>query len=298
LNATKSTVTVQTKTIPDTIGIVGIGASAGGLEALELFLSNTPADTGLAWIIVQHLDPTQKAMLPELLQRATRIPVQEARQDLRISGNQVYVIAPNTELRVHNGVLKLSKPAEPRGQRLPVNILFQSLAEALADRATGVVLSGMGSDGALGVQAIKAAGGLTAAQQPDSAQFSSMPQAAITAGYVDIVAPPADLPARILAVLVQLPKPTTAAPQPEPSGDDSPHQTTTSALQQIISRLPLLIRTPQQPVSIFHSPPCSNSILMKFRPCVKKPAPQKKSYNRAMKNCSLPMKNCNRLTKS
>lgn len=230
MNLTKNTTTVPIKTIPDTIGIVGIGASAGGLEALEQFLSNTPANTGLAWIIVQHLDPTQKAMLPELLQRTTSMPVQEARQDLRISGDQVYVIAPNTELRVHNGVLKLSKPAEPRGQRLPVNILFQSLAEALADSAIGVVLSGMGSDGTLGAQAIKAAGGLTAAQQPDSAQFSSMPQATITAGYADIIAPPADLPARILAVLVQLPK-------PEPSGDDNPSQVTTSALQQIISRL-------------------------------------------------------------
>ncbi|MGP9801270.1 chemotaxis protein CheB [Rheinheimera sp. NSM] len=220
--------------------IVGIGASAGGLQPLEQFLSHTPVDTGLAWIIVQHLDPTQKAMLAELLQRATAMKVQQATQGMQVNANQIYVIPPNTELRVHNGALKLTKPTEARGLRLPVNILFQSLADTLAENAIGVILSGMGNDGTLGSQAIKAAGGLVAVQQPGSAQFDSMPQGAIAGGGVDIIAEAAELPARILSAMAQMPFNTVqplaaqmaaqienAAQQPAPD----------SALQQIITRL-------------------------------------------------------------
>ncbi|SEA23821.1 chemotaxis protein CheB [Alkalimonas amylolytica] len=210
--------------------MVGLGASAGGLDALAQFLSNTPSDSGLAWIIVQHLDPTKKAMLPELLQRATEMPVQQATDGMAVCANQVYVIPPNTEMRVHQGLLKLAKPAEPRGMRLPVNILFQSLAEDLGESAIGVILSGMGQDGTLGMQAIKAAGGLTAVQQPASAQFSSMPASAIASDCVDLVAKPAELPARLLSVLAQLPELSPFAQQPEPL-------TTGSALQQIITQL-------------------------------------------------------------
>ncbi|WP_420851386.1 chemotaxis protein CheB [Rheinheimera hassiensis] len=112
--------------VPKTI--VGIGASAGGLQALEQFLSHTPTDSGLAWIVVQHLDPTQKAMLAELLQRSTSMKVQQAAQGMPLRADQVYVIPPNTELRVHNGVMNLTTPQQARGLRLPVNILFQSLA--------------------------------------------------------------------------------------------------------------------------------------------------------------------------
>ncbi|HEY0925013.1 chemotaxis protein CheB [Rheinheimera pacifica] len=217
-------------TTPKTI--VGIGASAGGLQALEQFLSHTPTDTGLAWIIVQHLDPTQKAMLAELLQRATSMKVQQVIQGMPISANQVYVIPPNTELRLHNGALNLVKPKEPRGRRLPVNILFQSLADNLGTAAVGVILSGMGSDGTLGAQAIKTAGGLIAVQQPDSAQFNSMPQSAIASGCADIIAKAADLPAKILATVAHKPPvPMQLATEPaklEPAD---------SALQQIITRL-------------------------------------------------------------
>lgn len=169
--------------------IVGIGASAGGLEALNLFLAQTPADTGLAWIVVQHLDPTKKALLPELLQRVTSMPVQQVSQDMRIEANHLYVIPPGTELTVKNGVLHLAKPAAPRGQRLPIDILFSSLASALGDKAITVTLSGMGSDGTLGTQAIKAVGGLSLVQEPTSAQFDSMPNSVIKAGCADIIAP-------------------------------------------------------------------------------------------------------------
>ncbi|MCC5826539.1 chemotaxis protein CheB [Alkalimonas sp.] len=222
--------------------IVGLGASAGGLDALNQFLSHTPSDSGLAWIIVQHLDPTQKAMLPELLQRVTTMKVQEAKEGMAIAANQVYVIPPNAELSVQDGVLKLNKPTEPRGMRLPVNILFQSLAGALGDTAIGVILSGMGSDGTLGAQAIKAAGGLTAVQQPASAQFNSMPESAIAAGCVDIIARAAELPERILAVLSQIPSKS----QPESTATMTVSQTwqpelqnsaSASVLQHIITQL-------------------------------------------------------------
>ncbi len=188
--------------------IVGIGASAGGLEPLEQFLANVPAASGLGYIVVQHLDPTHKAMLAEILQRATAMPVREVTSSMAIASDTVYVIPPNTELTVMSGVLHLVEPAEPRGMRLPIDVLFCSLAREQGDRAIGVVLSGMGSDGTLGLQAIKSQGGLTVAQEPQTAQFDSMPRSAIAAGAVDVTGPAADLPRRILLV-------TTAQ---EPSG--------------------------------------------------------------------------------
>lgn len=183
------------------VRIVGIGASAGGLEALVQFFENVPLDSGFAYIVVQHLNPTQKALLVELLQRVTTMPVQQAQDGMRVAPNLVYVIPPNTELSVSDGVLNLEVPTEPRGMRLPVNVLFSSLARDQRERAVAVVLSGMGSDGTLGLQAIKALGGLSVVQRPESAQFDSMPSSAIAAGCADIVAEPAELPGRILATI-------------------------------------------------------------------------------------------------
>ena len=180
--------------------IVGLGASAGGLEALEQFLAHVPLASGLAYVVVQHLDPTQKAMLTELLQRATAMPVHEARASMRVEPGMVYVIPPNTELTVVGGRLHLAEPAQPRGLRLPIDKLFCSLARDQGERAIGVVLSGMGADGTLGLQAIKRQGGLTLAQEPVSAQFDSMPKSAIAVGACDIVAPAAELPQRIMLV--------------------------------------------------------------------------------------------------
>lgn len=141
------------------VRVVGLGASAGGLGPLEQFLSKVPAASGLAYLVVQHMDPTHKTLLGELLQRATSIPVHEAVDAQRIEPNSVYVIAPDTELTVLGGALHLAKPVEPRGQRLPIDVLFCSLARELGERAIGVVLSGMGSDGTQGLQAIKTQGG-------------------------------------------------------------------------------------------------------------------------------------------
>ena len=135
--------------------IVGVGASAGGLEPLEQFISGVPTASGLAYVVVQHMDPTHKALLGELLQRVTAMPVHEVRDAQRIEPDVVYVIPPNTELTVVEGMLHLASPSQLHGRRLPIDVLFSSLARELGDRAIGVVLSGMGSDGTLGLQAIQ-----------------------------------------------------------------------------------------------------------------------------------------------
>lgn len=182
------------------VRIVAIGASAGGLHALEEFFSHVPVPSGLAYVVVQHLDPTHKALLPELLQRATLMPARQATESMRVEPDTVYVIPPNTELTVSDGLLHLAAPRKPRGMRLPIDVLFCSLAKDQATQAIGVILSGMGTDGTLGLQTIKTQGGLTLAQDPSSAQFDSMPKNAIAAEAVDIVAPAAELPERILRV--------------------------------------------------------------------------------------------------
>lgn len=197
--------------------IVGLGASAGGLEPLSQFLARVPLRSGLAYIVVQHLDPTHKAMLTELLQRSTSMPVREVTASMRIEPDAVYVIPPNAELTVKDGVLRLAEPTEPRGLRHPIDVLFCSLAGDQGSLAIGVVLSGMGSDGTIGLQAIKTQGGLTLAQEPHSAQFDSMPNSAIEAGAADIVGLASELPERILLVTGAQP----GAPTPA-EGDADP----------------------------------------------------------------------------
>lgn len=186
------------------------------------------AQSGLAYVVVQHLDPTQKTLLVELLQRVTSMPVREARQGMQVEADSVYVIPPGTELRVAEGRLHLTTPDEPRGMRLPINILFSSLASVQGERAIAVLLSGMGSDGTPGLQAIKAVGGLTLAQDPDTAQFDAMPRSAIDAGCVDIVAAPDDLPGRLMGCVNEEPGRADDAPPAEPA---------TAPMQQIVSLL-------------------------------------------------------------
>lgn len=162
------------------------------------------------------MDPSHKALLGELLQRGTAMPVHEVKDAQRIEPDVVYVIPPNAELTVRAGSLHLAEPSQPRGQRLPIDVLLSSLARELGDKAIGVVLSGMGADGTLGLQAIKSQGGLTLAQQPESAQFDSMPRNAIVAGCVDIIAVPAEMPGRILNIAGQ--QVTDAVPPPHGTG--------------------------------------------------------------------------------
>ena len=187
--------------------IVAIGASAGGLEALELFLGKVPAGCGMAFVIIQHLDPTQKGMLPELLQRATTMPVTQAKTRMRVQPDCVYVIPPNRDLSILHDTLFLLDPIAPRGLRLPIDFFFRSLAVDRREQAIAVVLSGMGSDGTLGLRAVKEHGGLVLAQDPESAKYDSMPLSAIGAGLVDIVAKAEELPQRILDTLQHAPRP-------------------------------------------------------------------------------------------
>jgi len=185
--------------------IVGIGASAGGLEALELFLQNVPADSGLAFVIVQHLDPTHKGLLPELLQRSTTMKVMQVRDGTGVQPDCVYVIPPNSDMSILHGVLHLLDPAAPRGLRLPVDFFFRSLADDADERSIGVVLSGMGTDGTLGLKAIKGKAGVVFVQDPSSAKFDGMPRSAIEAGLADAIAPAEALPGKILAYLQHVP---------------------------------------------------------------------------------------------
>lgn len=200
----------------DTFPIIGIGASAGGLEALEQFLRSVPADSGMAFVVVQHLDPTHKGLLPELLQRTAVVPVERVTDRLRVQPNHVYVIPSNKDMSLLRGALHLFEPAASRGLRLPIDFLFRSLAEDQRERSAGIILSGMGSDGTLGLRAIKEMAGVTLAQAPASAKFDGMPRSAIDAGLVDIVAPPEDLYARLAAYLQRAP----AVARPEPVLDD------------------------------------------------------------------------------
>lgn len=185
----------------DAFPIIGIGASAGGLEALEQFLRSVPADGGMAFVVVQHLDPTHKGLLPELLQRATVLPVERVADRVKVRPNHVYVIPPNRDLSLMRGALHLFEPAASRGLRLPIDFFFRSLAEDQRERSAGVILSGMGSDGTLGLRAIKEMAGVTLVQEPASAKFDGMPRSAIDAGLADIVAPPEQLYARLVAYL-------------------------------------------------------------------------------------------------
>ncbi|MBU4526293.1 MAG: PAS domain-containing protein [Desulfomicrobium sp.] len=181
--------------------IVGVGASAGGLEALEQFLRHVPEKSGLAFVVVQHLDPTHKALLPELLQRATAMPVQQVKDRMRVEPDCVYVIPPNHDMSILHGVLHLFKPAAPRGLRLPIDFFFRSLAEDMQERSIGIILSGMGSDGTQGLRAIKEMAGLALVQEPASAKFDSMPRNVINAGLADVVAPVEELPVKLLGLM-------------------------------------------------------------------------------------------------
>lgn len=181
--------------------IVGIGASAEGLEALEIFLKNLPLKSGVAFVIVQHLDPDYKDMMVELLQRITDIPVVQVSDRLKIEADHVYVIPPNKDMSLLHGMLHLLDPVEPRGLRLPVDFFFRSLADDLQQHSIGVILSGMGSDGSLGSRAIKEKCGGVFVQEPSSAKFDGMPRSTIDACHVDLIAPVEELPSKILTYL-------------------------------------------------------------------------------------------------
>jgi chemotaxis methyl-accepting protein methylase/PAS domain-containing protein len=194
---------VKTETVArmggDDFPIVGIGASAGGLEALEQFMTNVPAASGVAFIVIQHLDPNRPGVMPELLQRVTPMKVVQADDGMQVQPDCVYVIPPNKDMSILHGTLHLLAPLAARGLRLPIDYFFRALADDRGERAIGVILSGMGSDGTLGLKAIKEKAGMVLVQDPASAKFDGMPSSAIHTGLADIVATAETLPTRLLA---------------------------------------------------------------------------------------------------
>jgi two-component system CheB/CheR fusion protein len=197
---------ITTAKVNDKFPIVGIGASAGGLEALEQFLGNLPENTGMAYVVIQHLDPTQKGMLPELLQRVSKMVVYQTKDRMPVKINSIYVIPPNKSMSILNGVLHLFDPIETRGMRLPIDFFFRSLADDSKDLSIGIILSGMGSDGTIGLRAIKEKNGIVMVQDPSNAKFDSMPRNAIDSVNVDIVAPARELPAKLIEFLKHIPE--------------------------------------------------------------------------------------------
>jgi len=180
--------------------IVGIGASAGGLAAFEAFFSGMPKDVkpGMAFVLVQHLAPDHKSLLTELIRRFTPMPVFEVEDSMVVAIDCVYIIPPNYDMALLGGSLQLLEPTAPRGQRLPIDYFFKSLAADLHERAIGVVLSGTGSDGTLGLRAIKDAGGMVMAQAPESTEFDGMPRSAIATALVDYQLPAEQMAAQLL----------------------------------------------------------------------------------------------------
>lgn len=177
---------IQNKNFP----IVGIGASAGGLEAISELLGNLPPDTGMAFVIVQHLDPTHESRIDEILSRKTLMPVAEIKNNARVKSGHVYVIPPNSSLRISHGVFKVLPRVESKGVHLPIDSFFISLAKDQESKCIGIILSGTASDGTYGLGAIKMEGGLTIAQDPRTAKYDGMPRSAIAAGVVDLILSP------------------------------------------------------------------------------------------------------------
>ena len=185
--------------------IVGIGASAGGLEALEQFFRNVPKDCGMAFVVIQHLDPNHVGIMPELLQRTTEMKVLQVSDHLKVLPNHVYVIPPNKSMSILKGYLYLFKPVESHGLRLPIDSFFRSLADDQLEKSIGVILSGMGSDGSLGLKAIKEKNGIVVVQDPLTAKFDGMPQSAVNAVIIDILAAAGELPVKLISFLKYTP---------------------------------------------------------------------------------------------
>ncbi len=185
---------------PPDFPVVGIGASAGGLAAFEAFFSGMPKDTdpGMAFVLVQHLAPDHKSILTDLVGRYTRMKVFEVKDGMIVRPNCAYIIPPGKDMAYISGALQLMEPVAPRGKRMPIDFFFRTLAQDLRERAIGVVLSGSGSDGTLGVRAIKGEGGMIMVQESASSEYDSMPRSAIATGMVDFELPPAEMPVKII----------------------------------------------------------------------------------------------------
>ncbi|MBF0288576.1 MAG: PAS domain-containing protein [SAR324 cluster bacterium] len=180
---------------------VGIGASAGGLEAIEEFFKNMPTNSGLGFIVIQHLSPDYKSLMVELLSKRTEMPVYRAEEGMVVQENSIYLIPPKKNLRIFHGKLLLSEQDYTKGLNLPIDVFLRSLAEDQGEKSIGIILSGTGSDGMRGIRAIKELGGMVMVQSEESAKFDGMPRSAISTGLADYVIPPAEMPTQLLSFL-------------------------------------------------------------------------------------------------
>jgi two-component system CheB/CheR fusion protein len=225
-----SLVTAQTKPL----AIVGIGASAGGLEALEQFLSKLPAASGLAFVVVQHLDPGKASSLVPLLQRVALVPVVQAGNQMPVERDHVYVAPPGFDISILHGVLHLLKPVARHGQGLPIDFFLRSLAVDQQAGAAGVILSGMGSDGTMGGRALKEKAGAVLVQSPGTARFDAMPRSAIDAGLADMVAPAGELPQKILAYFAHPMMSAARADAADGAGAEAQVENLRTALEKVL----------------------------------------------------------------
>src|SRR5579871_5763288 len=192
--------------------IVTIGASAGGVAALQLFFDGIPEHTGAAFVVIVHLDPQRRSELPQILAGRTRMAVTQVNETEKLEADHVYVISPDRRVQLIDHRISAAEFDEPRGKRAPIDLFFRSAAERVGD-GFAVVLSGAGSDGAIGVRAVKEAGGIILVQEPQEAEYSSMPRSAIAAGVADFILPVRDLAARLVE-LINLKKTSPQAEEP------------------------------------------------------------------------------------
>jgi two-component system CheB/CheR fusion protein len=183
--------------------VVGIGASAGGLEALERFFRNMPENTGMAFIVVSHLDPNHVSIMPELVQKSTKMKLFQAQDGMKVEPNHVYVAPANRDLAILHGTIQLIEPIEPHGFRLPIDFFFNSLSSDLGEKAICIILSGMASDGTSGLKAVKSELGMVMVQDPKSAKFDGMPSSAIKTGLADYILSPEEMPEQLIKYTTQ-----------------------------------------------------------------------------------------------
>ncbi|RJQ43349.1 MAG: PAS domain-containing protein [Nitrospiraceae bacterium] len=195
--------------------IAGIGASAGGLEAFQDFFTHMPPDSGMAFVLVPHLDPTHKSIIGEILKKYTEMKIIQAEDGLKVRPNCIYLIPPDKNIAILHGTLQLIEPAERRGLRHPIDYFFRTLAEDQGEKAVAIILSGTGTEGTLGIKAVKGEGGLVIVQDPKTAKYDGMPRSAITTDMVDYILPPANMPEMLMKFLsrphAKLPERPTSA---------------------------------------------------------------------------------------
>ncbi|BDZ66949.1 chemotaxis protein CheB [Methanobacterium ferruginis] len=186
--------------------LVAMGASAGGFDALKKFFTNLPPDSGMAFVLVQHLDPTHESTMADLMSRYTSLKVVQSKDGMKVEPDHVYIIPPNKDMGMMNGKLQLLEPLEPHGLRLPINFFLKNVADDQKENSIAIIFSGYGSDGAIGIKSIKAAGGMVMAQDPETADSDSMPVNAIQTGLVDFILPPEEMPKNLIRYVESAPE--------------------------------------------------------------------------------------------